>query len=88
MEGFQNNNSMPKFELNNLVRKNILGLKPYSSARDEYTGNEGVFLDANENPFGELNRYPDPHQKELKISISKLKSISEKNIFIVMAAMK
>ena len=73
---------MPKFELNNLVRKNILGLKPYSSARDEYTGNEGVFLDANENPFGELNRYPDPHQKELKKSISKLKSISEKNIFI------
>ena len=73
---------MPKFELNHLVRKNILGLKPYSSARDEYTGNEGVFLDANENPFGELNRYPDPHQKELKKSISKLKSISEKNIFI------
>ena len=73
---------MNKFELNHLVRKNILGLKPYSSARDEYTGNEGVFLDANENPFGELNRYPDPHQKELKKSISKLKSISEKNIFI------
>ena len=73
---------MSKFELNHLVRKNILGLKLYSSARDEYTGNEGIFLDANENPFGELNRYPDPHQKELKISISKLKSISEKNIFI------
>ena len=73
---------MSKFELNHLVRKNILGLKPYSSARDEYTGDEGVFLDANENPFGELNRYPDPHQKELKKSISKLKSISEKNIFI------
>ncbi len=73
---------MSKFELNRLVRKNILGLKPYSSARDEYTGKEGVFLDANENPFGEHNRYPDPHQKELKKSISQLKSVKENNIFI------
>ena len=73
---------MPKFELNQLVRKNILGLKPYSSARDEYTGKEGVFLDANENPFGEHNRYPDPHQKELKKLISQLKSVNENNIFI------
>lgn len=73
---------MPKFELNQLVRKNILGLKPYSSARDEYTGKEGVFLDANENPFGEHNRYPDPHQKELKKLISQLKSVKENNIFI------
>ena len=73
---------MSKFELNRLVRKNILGLKPYSSARDEYTGKEGVFLDANENPFGEHNRYPDPHQKELKKLISQLKSVNENNIFI------
>jgi histidinol-phosphate aminotransferase len=40
-----------------LVRKNILNLAPYSSARDEYEGKEGVFLDANENPFGIYNRY-------------------------------
>ena len=73
---------MSKFDLYQLVRKNILGLKPYSSARDEYTGKEGVFLDANENPFGEHNRYPDPHQKELKKSISQLNSVSENNIFI------
>lgn len=73
---------MFKFELTRLVRKNILGLKPYSSARDEYTGKEGVFLDANENPFGEHNRYPDPHQKELKKCISKLKFVPVENIFI------
>ena len=60
-------------EINKLVRKNILSLKPYSSARDEFSGTDGVFLDANENPFGELNRYPDPHQKELK---KKLKVLS------------
>jgi histidinol-phosphate aminotransferase len=71
------------FELNDyIVRKNILALKPYSSARDEFSGDEGVFLDANENPFGELNRYPDPHQKELKEKLSKIKSVPSENIFI------
>ena len=38
--------------LKELVRPNIWSLKPYSSARDEYSGFEAtVFLDANENPF-------------------------------------
>lgn len=70
------------FELAKIVRKNILNLKPYSSARDEFSGKDGVFLDANENPYGTLNRYPDPHQKELKKKLSELKSIAEENIFI------
>ena len=70
------------FELEKLVRKNILELKPYSSARDEFSGKDGIFLDANENPFGELNRYPDPYQKELKSALSKVKGVSEQNIFI------
>ena len=69
-------------EINNLVRKNILSLKPYSSARDEFSGSDGVFLDANENPFGELNRYPDPHQKELKSKLSEIKSVPVENIFV------
>ena len=54
------------FNLKKLVRPNILSLKPYSSARDEFKGTEGDFLDANENPYGMLNRYPDSYQKELK----------------------
>ena len=70
------------FKLNNLVRPNILSLKPYSSARDEFKGTEGVFLDANENPFGTLNRYPDSDQKELKDKLSDLKNIPVKNMFI------
>ena len=70
------------FSLKNIVRKNILNLKGYSSARDEYSGVASVFLDANENPFGELNRYPDPQQKDLKESLSSLKNISTENIFI------
>jgi len=70
------------FELNTFVRQNILSLKPYSSARDEFNGNEGVFLDANENPFGDLNRYPDPYQGELKRKLSLLKDSPVENIFI------
>lgn len=73
---------MQKKEITTLVRKNILSLKPYSSARDEFSGSEGVFLDANENPFGELNRYPDPHQKELKAKLSTIKSVPVSTIFV------
>jgi histidinol-phosphate aminotransferase len=70
-------------ELNKLLRKNIQTLKPYSSARDEYTGEAMVFLDANENPFNQpYNRYPDPLQKELKEKIAALKEIETQNIFL------
>ena len=70
------------FDLASLVRKNILSLKPYSSARDEFSGSEGIFLDANENPFGTYNRYPDPRQKALKKALSELKNIPQDQIFI------
>ncbi|WP_179004763.1 histidinol-phosphate transaminase [Winogradskyella forsetii] len=70
------------FDLKTIVRPNILGLKPYSSARDEFKGNEGVFLDANENPFGTLNRYPNSDQKTLKQKLSAYNGIVIKNIFI------
>jgi histidinol-phosphate aminotransferase len=70
------------FSLENLIRDNVKALAPYSSARDEFSGAEGIFLDANENPFGELNRYPDPYQNELKQKISTLKQISANQIFI------
>jgi len=73
---------MKKNDINKLVRPNILNLKPYSSARDEYSGNYGIFLDANENPFGQLNRYPDPHQKALKQKLSEFKNIPVDQIFL------
>jgi len=63
------------FQLEKIIRPNILSLKPYSSARDEFKGKDGIFLDANENPFGNLNRYPDPYQKALKEKLSALKNI-------------
>ncbi len=68
--------------IKNLVRKNILDLKPYSSARDEFEGENGIFLDANENPFGELNRYPDPYQRKIKQKLSEINQISSEKIFL------
>lgn len=66
-----------------LVRKNILSLKPYSSARDEFHGMATVYLDANESPYpSEYNRYPDPHQLKLKKRISELKNVSVDQIFL------
>ena len=70
--------------LEELTRKNIWNLAPYSSARNEYAGREAhVFLDANENPYNTpYNRYPDPLQLELKAAISKVKGVPAENIFL------
>ena len=70
------------FDLNQLVRPNILKLQAYSSARDEFNGTKATFLDANENPYGQLNRYPDPQQKSLKHLLSAQYNIAFDNIFI------
>ena len=75
------------FDLHSLLRPHIAKLQPYTSARDEYTGKEGVFLDANENPFGSIteqdfNRYPDPYQSALKEEIAKIKEVRPSQIFL------
>lgn len=74
-------------KLEELVRPHILALTPYSSARDEYSGQNGIFLDANENAFGSVidesyNRYPDPYQQQLKLKISQVKKIHPEQIFL------
>jgi histidinol-phosphate aminotransferase len=75
------------FDLNKILRENIKKVKPYSSARDEYKGSEGTFLDANENSFGSAagpayNRYPDPLQTELKEKIAQLKRLLPDQVFL------
>lgn len=83
-----------QFELQNLVRENIKSLKPYSSARHEFTGKASVFLDANENAYGSpgtsqlgeaevnYNRYPDPLQWQLKFQLARIKGVPAENIFV------
>lgn len=78
------------FDLNKILRENIKKLVPYSSARDEYKGSVGIFLDANENSLGSpidditenVNRYPDPLQLELKEKLCKIKGVPAENIFL------
>jgi histidinol-phosphate aminotransferase len=71
------------FDINKLLRDNIRNLKPYSSARDEFSGEAAVFLDANENPFNSpWNRYPDPRQLKLKSRIGEIKNMAVPNIFL------
>ncbi|KQT23243.1 histidinol phosphate aminotransferase [Chryseobacterium sp. Leaf405] len=73
---------MKEFNINSLVRKNILQLQPYVSFRDHNEFENPVFLDANESPFGEFNRYPDSTQKKLKQKLSEIKNISVDQIAI------
>ena len=75
------------FNLEQLIRNNIRQLKPYSSARDEFSGEAKVFLDANENSLGSpltkwYNRYPDPHQQAVKQRLSTIKGIGIEHIFL------
>lgn len=70
-------------DLKEIVRKNIYGLKPYSSARNEFKGEASIFIDANENPYDTpYNRYPDPLQLQVKEKISALKGVDVENIFL------
>ncbi|WP_026880062.1 histidinol-phosphate transaminase [Hymenobacter norwichensis] len=75
------------FDLESLVRPNIRGMKPYSSARDEFQGEARVMLDANENSLGsagpeQFNRYPDPQQRAVKQELAKLKQVDPAQIFL------
>lgn len=75
------------FELDKVVRPNIKTLKPYSSAKDEYTGEAKILLDANENSLGSpltkwYNRYPDPYQLEVKEKLAFVKQIAANQIFL------
>lgn len=80
--------SNKNINIENLVRPNIRQLKPYTCARDMYS--EGILLDANENSIGSsatgyeslnLNRYPDPHQNDLKHAVGNYFSINAENLF-------
>ncbi|MDR1673365.1 MAG: histidinol-phosphate transaminase [Bacteroidales bacterium] len=73
-------------DLSQTVRPNILHLKPYSSARNEFQGEASVYLDANENPYSDhpchLNRYPDPLQQKVKNAVARVKGVDKERIFL------
>ena len=79
------------FDIEAVIRPNILTLHPYRCARDDYRS--GILLDANENALGhsidvsnnssiidssadsDLHRYPDPAQTGIKTRIADLRRI-------------
>ncbi|KAG0039671.1 histidinol-phosphate transaminase [Podila clonocystis] len=83
------NQRFANYSVKDIVRPNILALKPYRCARDDYSS--GILLDANENAYGpalnpgseaaaassglDINRYPDPHQHDLKNLIKKFRNV-------------
>ncbi|MEM6272592.1 MAG: histidinol-phosphate transaminase [Bacteroidota bacterium] len=69
--------------LEQLLRPSIARLQPYSSARDEFTGEAHIYLDANENPYPtDFNRYPDPHQRALKAALAAYRGVAPEQIFV------
>lgn len=76
---------MKTFDINTIVRNNVLKMEAYSSARDEFKDfdREMVFLDANESPFENgVNRYPDPQQKAVKTLLAEQKSVNTNQILL------
>lgn len=74
-------------ELQTLLRPHLRSLVPYTSARDEFSGEAAVFLDANENSMGsataeDYNRYPDPYQYRVKRILAKVKGVKQEQIFL------
>lgn len=70
-------------EITPLFRENIRQMAPYSTARDEYEGELGIYLDANENPFDNgFNRYPDPHNKRIRAKVAAMRRVAADRIFV------
>jgi histidinol dehydrogenase len=70
-----------------LIRPSVERMQAYSSARDEFEGMASVMLDANENSLGsvgpdDFSRYPDPHQRAIKVELAKLKGVAPNQIFL------
>lgn len=70
--------------IKNLVRKNIVDLNPYSSARDEFKKSDNyIYLDANESSYDNgYNRYPDNKHPELISLISNYKNLNKDEIIL------
>ena len=72
--------------LEDIMRRHILTLESYTSARDEFSGEAEVYLDANENwkDFSSQgkNRYPDPHTIRLRRMIEKVLGFKVENTVI------
>ena len=65
-----------------MVRPHLLGSKSYQSLRNSYLNQEMILLDANENPFGEYNRYPDAEHLQLKQKLAEINEVKSAQLFL------
>ncbi|WP_312818654.1 histidinol-phosphate transaminase [Kaistella carnis] len=71
-----------EFNLNKMIRPHLVGVKSYQTLRDSYINKQAVYLDANENPFGEFNRYPDGDPIKLKKKLAEINLAKTENLFL------
>lgn len=65
-----------------MIRPHLAGVKSYQTLRDSFLDKKVVFLDANENPFGEFNRYPDGDPIQLKMKLAEINQSKTENLFL------
>lgn len=71
-----------RFELDKMIRPHLQGFSAYHALRETRQFASPVLLEANENPYGIYNRYPDSKHSALKEKISEIKHIPTKNLFL------
>ena len=71
-----------EFNLNKMIRPHLAGVKSYQTLRDSYIDKQAIYLDANENPFGEFNRYPDGDHIQLKKKLAEINHAKTENLFL------
>lgn len=71
-----------EFNLNKMIRPHLAGVKSYQTLRDSYIDKKPVYLDANENPFGQFNRYPDGDPIQLKKKLAEINHAKTENLFL------
>ena len=70
-------------DISKFLRDNIRRMEAYSTARDEYEGELGIYMDANENPYDNgMNRYPDPHNKKIRERIAEMRGVKPSQVFV------
>ena len=65
-----------------MIRPHLAGVKSYQTLRDSYIDKQAIYLDANENPFGQFNRYPDGDPIQLKKKLAEINQAITENLFL------
>lgn len=71
-----------EFNLNKMIRPHLIGSKSYQSLRNSFLDQQMIYLDANENPFGEFNCYPDAEHLQLKNKLAEINRVKPENLFL------